>query len=327
MFTAYDPAVDAGGTSTIWKSDGTAGGTVRIGQFPSGVGNVTQLAPAGGRLFAVNGSPDGRLWVLDAGASVARIVHDINPLGGSVTSSLTPLGDIVLFSADDGTTGEELWRSDGTAAGTRLVLDIQPTSYNRQYWTPPARTTAPIAGMMVFLPKDPDSLSGSQPADFVVFNGRLAFTAFDTIHGRQVWTSDGTAAGTWRVSDIEPMPARWGLDPSLSLTAVGRQLYFSQASVPVSQWPLLSTTAGVGLSSRKSLWRTDGSPDSAVKVAGAEIVDDGSHWSSFSGTLYVPEPRRLLAGLGSSLIFSGSDAGLNSEPWKLDPADKTRSVT
>ena len=64
-----------------------------------------------------------------------------------------------------------------------------------------------------------------------------------------------------------------------------------------------------------------------MKVAGAEIVDDGGHWSSFSGALYVPEPRRLLAGLGSSLIFSGSDAGLNSEPWKLDPADKTRSVT
>ena len=181
---------------------------------------------------------------------------------------------------------------------------------------------------MIFLPpNDPNWMSGSQPADFVVFNGRLAFTAFDKIHGRQVWTSDGTAAGTWRVSDIDPMPAWWGLDASLSLTAVGRQLYFSQASVPVSQWPLLSTSAGVRLWSHKSLWRTDGSPDSAVKVAGAEIVDDGGHRYSFSGTLYVPEPRRLLAGLGSSLIFSGSDAGLNSETWKLDPADKTSRIS
>ena len=327
MFTAFDPAIDGGRTPTIWSSDGTAVGTIRIGQFPSGVEGVSQLTAAGGKLFAAASNLAARdeLWVLDAGARMARMVLDIHAIGGSSISSLTPLGNVVLFSANDGITGDELWRSDGTAAGTRLVLDIQPTYYNQQYWTPPVRTTAPIAGMIFLPPNDPNWMSGSRPADFVVFNGRLAFTAFDTIHGRQVWTSDGTAAGTWRVSDIDPMPAWWGLDSWISLAAVGRQLYFSRASLPVSQWPLLSPWAVVP--SFKSLWRTDGSPDSAVKIAGAEVNSDWISWVGLTGQGYSSESRKVLAAVGSSLIFSGSDAGLNNEPWKLDPADKTSRIS
>ena len=36
------------------------------------------------------------------------------------------LGDLLLFAADDGVSGRELWASDGTGAGTLLVKDIAP---------------------------------------------------------------------------------------------------------------------------------------------------------------------------------------------------------
>ena len=41
-------------------------------------------------------------------------------------SSLTGVGGTLFFTADDGIHGRELWKSDGTKAGTVLVKDIDP---------------------------------------------------------------------------------------------------------------------------------------------------------------------------------------------------------
>src|ERR1700760_1099438 len=49
---------------------------------------------------------------------------------GSNPESLLTIGNITYFSADDGVHGTELWKTDGTAAGTTLVKDIEPGSYN-----------------------------------------------------------------------------------------------------------------------------------------------------------------------------------------------------
>ena len=41
---------------------------------------------------------------------------------------MTAVGDTLFFTADDGVNGNELWKSDGTEAGTVLVKDINPGS-------------------------------------------------------------------------------------------------------------------------------------------------------------------------------------------------------
>ena len=67
------------------------------------------------------------------------------------------------------TQGAELWRSDGTEAGTFMLK----------------------AG--VFLSTTPTAL-----------NGRIYFSAYDATNGFELWTSDGTEAGTMLVKDLNP---------------------------------------------------------------------------------------------------------------------------
>ncbi len=87
------------------------------------------------------------------------------------------LGDVVLFAAFTPTEGTELWRTDGTLAGTTLVKDIWPgdaSSISNTQWIP----------------------------DFWVFNDILFFPAFAPNMGQELWRSDGTEPGTFMVQDM-----------------------------------------------------------------------------------------------------------------------------
>jgi ELWxxDGT repeat protein len=310
MFTAGDPAVENGDVPTIWRSDGTAAGTVRVARFPTEVRpyGVRELTSAGGRLFVVAGVlyQGTLLWTLDPGATEFRIVRPI----ASITS-LTALGASVLFAGNDGTTGRELWRSDGTEAGTQLVLDIQPRVYRQDSWRPPSSADRVRSQSVVIVP-DPWATSGSDPIDFAVFNGRVVFTAFDDVHGRQVWSSDGTAAGTWRISDIAPMPA--GRQDGTTYAIVGASLYFSRPSMQVADWPPLYSAIVPPM----GLWRTDGSADSAVQLVGATVV---------GGTSFPYPYRSTMARVGTSLVFSGATpTGGNNEVWIVAPATPSTAV-
>jgi ELWxxDGT repeat protein len=106
----------------------------------------------------------------------------------------------LYFTADNGIEGRELWKSDGTTAGTVLVKDINPNiSYGYG--------------------------NGSNPYVLTAIGGRLFFTADDGTVGRELWTSDGTAAGTILVKEIDPDTSPFG-GPG-GLAAVGGTLYFS----------------------------------------------------------------------------------------------------
>ena len=102
-----------------------------------------------------------------------RLVRDINlTTAGSDPSQFTAVGDVGYFAATDISSGRELWRSDGTAAGTTLVSDI-------------------AAGV-----------ASSSPAALTNVSGTLSFTADDGSHGTELWKSDGSTIGTMLVKDI-----------------------------------------------------------------------------------------------------------------------------
>ena len=107
-------------------------------------------------------------------AVVPQLVRDINsnPAPISDLGNLTNVNGTLFFTAKDVTHGTELWRSDGTVAGTSLVKDIRSGS------------------------------DSSDPGLLTNVNGTLFFTANDGTTGRELWKSDGTAAGTVLVKDI-----------------------------------------------------------------------------------------------------------------------------
>src|SRR4051794_9113306 len=109
--------------------------------------------------------------IMNFGAVTERLqarvlLKAINPGAfGAGVYNLVNAGGTLFFSAVDNAHGNELWRSDGTLAGTLLVKDIAP-------------------------------VGGSNPSNFASVSGTLFFVANDGIHGPELWKSDGTAAGT-----------------------------------------------------------------------------------------------------------------------------------
>ena len=117
------------------------------------------------------------------------LVKDISPARRVRSPALTNVGGTLYFpTADRRRTAAELWKSDGTAAGTALVEDIDPG-------------TARL-----------------EPRDSTNVNGTLFFAADDGITRAELWRSDGTAAGTILVKDISTntygsSPGRLWLEP------------------------------------------------------------------------------------------------------------------
>jgi ELWxxDGT repeat protein len=153
-----------GHKDSLWKTDGTPGGTTLVKTFlniPKG------LAVVNGTLFfpASDGSGWG-LWESNGTAAGTALVKAMNSADPTVApSDLTDVNGTLFFGL-----GSELWKSDGTAAGTVLVQDL-PT---------PVSNLTPVNGTLFF--------TAAQQANFFGGPGAL-------------WKSDGTAAGTFVVKD------------------------------------------------------------------------------------------------------------------------------
>ncbi|MCG8385954.1 MAG: hypothetical protein MJA30_10460, partial [Cytophagales bacterium] len=116
----------------LFFSDGTPGGTQLVKDInPSGGSFPEDFIEFKGEMyFSANDGTNGKeLWKTDGTTAGTVLVKDINPgIGTGMEANTGKMfgqnGTYLFFRANDGTHGSELWISDGTTVGTRMVADL-----------------------------------------------------------------------------------------------------------------------------------------------------------------------------------------------------------
>jgi ELWxxDGT repeat protein len=310
-------AMDGKGAQ-LWATDGTPEGTrslLRVkGFFP--FDSVVQ----NGRLFfeAVNPGHGQELWVSDGTVRGTRVISDIpgkeafdnNHNGYRLPLPRTSLPGRFLFRAWDPEHGVEVWATDGTPEGTRLVRDVCPGPchgaqgdplisqglfyfagndgvHGEEMWVSDGGSTGSAGTRMVrdVCPGSCGSVN-MQPSRF---GGRLVFAGYDLVNGEELWATDGTEAGTVRLTDF----------------VLSNALGFFQGTGTAGGPARLLFAAADGEHGAE-LWSTDGTPGGETLVADLNHADFGG--SVISG----------IRALGDQAVFFADDGLRGYELWKSD---------
>lgn len=274
--------------------DAESGQDARLAAVPVGDFDYDLEALGENVVFTGRSKRDGvEPWISHGTAAGTRLLRDIaqgqvpdacvagtacgkQPADSGPRSFVT-IGDIAYFSAADRKHGRELWRTDGTKSGTRLVADIAPGTRSSL----DQRSLAAIDSVLYLVADDghdgaqlwrsDGTRTGTRMVTAIGPDGSVSwwdapvaagdyvyFKAKDAKAGLELWRTDGTAEDTAMVRDIRPGPKA---SKPEDLVAVGNVLCF---------------TANDGEHGRE-LWRTDGSADGTFLVKDIEPGREGSH--------------------------------------------------
>lgn len=225
----------------LWRTNGTEAGTTMVKDITPGPGGSAlkgrfDIGSTGSYLLLnVTTLATGyELWRSDGTDAGTFLLKDINPgTASSNPAAYQVYNGTVLFWAERDAEGRELWRTDGTEAGTQLVKDIRTGTASS------INTGFPMLNASILYP----------------FNNRMLFIANDGASGDEIWTTDGTEAGTHLLADINPGPegSFYSMNaPFASMflsVAMNGKLYFTayKESIGAELWETDGTTGGTKL--------------------------------------------------------------------------------
>ncbi|MEL6846072.1 MAG: T9SS type A sorting domain-containing protein, partial [Bacteroidota bacterium] len=252
-------------------------------------------------------------------------MQDINPgMADGEPGWFKEINGKIIFGADDGQIGEELWITDPASDSTQLLVDIHPgilpsqLSFTTRFKDHIYFSAADQSGAQLY--RTDGTASGTtsltigtqeapKPANFIIMDSILYFTADTRAAGRELWRTDGTQAGTYLVADInqerdgrgDGFVPGFGFDPRNMVVAGDSLLYF-----PATDEINTSTET------TDELYVTNGTATQLVKDIYPGI--EGSN------------PRHFFQMANGKVLFAANDGVHNIELWTLDPDSSTVSI-
>ena len=216
---------------------------------------------------------------LTDGKSTRQVFDLDNGVGrdGEASFFTNPLNyGTVMFSGYSYRAGREIWTSDGTSTGTRLLRDIFVGANFSSY---PAAV------------RDQGSVSFATAltSRFQVVGNRVVFGATSSWYGRELWSSDGTAAGTYMIRDHVP-----GGENGIDAEGGPPEFVYSNGSFAI----YLAKDPSRG----KSLWATRG------------LRSDSVYLGPYNDVSSLPLPYPFGA-VGNRLLYAKNE---RSELWATD---------
>jgi trimeric autotransporter adhesin len=326
LFTANDGIAGR----ELWITDGTSGGTSLVKDIYPGSNNgpFEHFTKMGSNVFfmADDGTNGYELWKSNGTTTGTQLVKNINASGNGMqipvllySKYTAVLGNTLFFVASDGTSGFELYKTDGTTIGTSLVKDIYTGA------------------------------TSSNPSNFTILNGWLYFTATSAAEGNELWKTDGTLAGTSIVKDLAPLVGA-SSNPNYLLT-LNSKLYFaaiinSKATLCESDGSTVGTTTVFPSANFSTTFVRLTKVDSAIyffdannsttpvyslykfnAVTNSTNLIKANLFGAVSGPAYQPTKEKSV-GLNGMLYFTFDDVTSGDELWQSDgTTNGTKMIT
>jgi len=344
------------GSNTLCVTDGTTAGTVGISSL-GGSMNVPNIIPAQDFVYVITSditfspfSTTDKIWKSDGTVAGTSLVHAFQTAPGTSNvgtfysvathkKNYSVDGNTLYFSAYDATNGKELWKTDGTAAGTMMLKDVKVGTGSSQtagFCKIPSTTlfmaqsvgfesklwkTDGTTGGTVQIPVDEPFFIVNQ--DMVKLGDKVIFFAHNTVDGYEPYVSDGTAAGTFMLKNINPTGNSLTAQAmGLHLKVAGSYCYFIASNgTNTSLWRTDGTIAGT-IEVMPNV--TNGISDTAYSTTDAENLWFLEYTGTSSSTIKLYKTNGTIE--GSSLVHSTLSYAQNLTTYKGSAWFQSRDI-